>query len=139
MEKTKIEIRTVVAADIEKVWECWTDAKHIVNWNAASRDWHCPKAENDLRSNGKFSYTMAARDGSASFDFGGVYTAVEPQVYIAYILDDGREVSVRFEVEKGNVVITEIFEAENQNTLEMQQAGWQAILDTFKKYVEERN
>gem|GEM_PF-6351553 len=32
--------------------------------------------------------------------------------------------------------VTTVFDAEKMNPVEMQQSGWQSILDNFKKYVE---
>lgn len=132
-----ITITTNIQAAIDKVWDCWTLPEHIVNWNFASPDWHAPAAENDLREGGEFVFTMAARDGSVAFDFTGIYTLVEPYKLIEYRIADGRKVSVQFLVEANHVVVTETFETENQNSAEMQEAGWQAILNNFKDYVEQ--
>ena len=79
----KIEIKTRVNAPLSKVWEFWNDEKHIVNWNAASPEWHTTKAENDLRPDGRFSYRMEAKDGSFGFDFEGTYRQVKPQQFIS--------------------------------------------------------
>ena len=134
--KSMITVSTTVSSPIEKVWESWTHPAHIVNWNNASDDWHTPKATNDLRKDGRFSFTMAAKDGSFSFDFGGTYTAIDPQQKISYIMDDGRVAEVLFEQDGSHVKITEEFQAENIHSLEMQEGGWQAILNNFKKYTE---
>jgi uncharacterized protein YndB with AHSA1/START domain len=134
--KTIITVQARVLAPIEKVWNFWTDPKHIVHWNNASDDWHTPSAENDLRAGGRFLWRMEAKDGSFGFDFSGTYTKVEPQKHIEYTLDDGREVKISFVSEGYETTVTELFEAENENPAELQQAGWQAILDNFKKYVE---
>lgn len=134
--KTMITVSTTVNSPIEKVWDSWTSPAHIVNWNNASDDWHTPKAANDLHKDGRFTFTMAAKDGSFSFDFGGTYTSVEPEQKISYIMDDGRIAEILFEQDGSNIKITEIFQAENIHSLEMQEAGWQAILNNFKKYTE---
>lgn len=134
-----IQIQTEIQAGLQEVWNCFTQPEHIVNWNFASDDWHCPKATNDLRADGKFSYSMASKDGQYSFDFLGTYKQVDPMKLINYILDDGREVVVRFETRDGYVLIIEEFEPESQNPIEMQQQGWQAILDNFKHYTEQKN
>ena len=89
-DKPIITVRTTVQADIEQVWRCFTEPEHIVQWNAASEDWHTPAASNDLREGGTFTYTMAARDGSVSFDFGGTYDEVKQHQKIAYTMGDGR-------------------------------------------------
>jgi uncharacterized protein YndB with AHSA1/START domain len=136
MEKTKITVQTTVAANIQKVWEYWTAPQHIVNWNFASEDWHCPHAENDARTGGKFSSTMASKDGNMSFEFEGTYDEVIDQQRIAYTLPDGRQVTVSFEDLGGQTNVTESFDAESSHSEEMQRDGWQAILDNFKKYVE---
>ncbi|PBQ34814.1 polyketide cyclase [Sphingobacteriaceae bacterium] len=132
-----ITVATTVNAPIDKVWNYWTEPQHILHWNNASPDWHTPKSENDLREGGKFSSTMAARDGSMSFDFGGTYTKVELHKKIEYTLEDDRKVKINFTEEGQSTKIVEDFEAENQNSIELQKSGWQAIIDNFKKYTEE--
>ncbi len=133
---TNITIEATVNAPIERVWAYWNEPEHIKNWAFASDDWHCPASENDLRVGGKFSSTMAAKDGSFSFDFWGIYDEVDTNKYIAYTLGDDRKVSVTFTSDGDSTHIIQIFEAEETNPVEMQQGGWQAILNNFKKYAE---
>ncbi len=83
-KNNSITVETTVKATPEKVWEIFTDPKHIVNWCNASDDWHAPHAENDLRVGGHFKTTMAAKDGSFSFDFEGDYTNVKQFEIIEY-------------------------------------------------------
>lgn len=135
-QKAVITVETLVKAPLTVVWNAWTAPEHIMQWCHATDDWHAPYAENDLRVGGEFKTTMAAKDGSFSFDFGGTYSVVEPHRLIEYVMGDGRRVSVSFALEGGAVKVTEEFEAESTNTLEMQQSGWQAILDNFKKHTE---
>ena len=132
-----IKVETVVNAPVEKVWEYWTDPKHIVKWNNASEDWHTTEAKNDLRIGGKFTSRMEAKDGSFGFDFGGVYTEVRLYEAISYVLGDDRKVEINFINEENKTKIIENFEGENENPPELQQMGWQAILDNFKKYSEQ--
>lgn len=132
-----IKVETVVNAAVEKVWEYWTDPKHIVKWNNASEDWHTTEAKNDLKIGGKFTSRMEAKDGSFGFDFGGVYTEVRLYEAISYVLGDGRKVEINFINEENKTKIIENFEGENENPLEYQKMGWQAILDNFKKYSEQ--
>lgn len=132
----KITIETTVNAPINKVWDYWTTPAHIMQWNNASDDWHTPSATNDLQVGGSFTYQMAAKDGSFSFDFGGIYDAVVPHEQIAYTIADGRKVKIDFIPEGDSVKVIEELEAENENPIEMQQMGWQAILDNFKNYTE---
>ncbi len=137
MEKRKIiTVEATIKAPVEKVWNYWSAPKHIVQWNNASDDWHTPRAENDLRTGGKFFSRMEAKDGSSGFDFSGVYDQVKKHELIAYSISDGRKVSVTFSGDKNKTKITETFEAENTHSIELQKTGWQAILDSFKKYVE---
>ena len=131
-----ITIQKTVNASIDKVWDFWTTPEHITKWSFASPDWHTPHAENDLREGGKFSSTMAAKDGSMSFDFGGEYTLVEKNKAIEYILEDGRKVEISFTETPSGVEIIQSFDPETQNSEEMQRGGWQAILDNFKSYTE---
>jgi len=135
--KTNITIEATVNAPVEKVWEYFTKPEHVVKWNNASDDWHTTKAENDLQPGGKFSFRMEAKDGSFGFDFGGVYTNVETNKTIEYTLGDGRKVKADFSTNGNGSFISETFEAEDTHSIEMQKNGWQAILNNFKKYVEE--
>ena len=137
METQPIVIFAEINAPIEKVWHCWTNPSDIMQWNAASEDWHCPNAENDLQVGGKFTYTMASKDGSFSFGFGGEYTEVIPQERIAYVLGDERKVIITFEPQEHSVLVTETFDPETENSRELQQSGWQAILNNFKKHTEQ--
>jgi uncharacterized protein YndB with AHSA1/START domain len=134
--KAAITVETIVNAPVEKVWACWNEPQHIMKWCQASDDWHAPAAENDVRTGGKFKTTMAAKDGSFSFDFGGTYTQVQPNKVIDYVMDDGRKVHIEFSVNGKETKVVETFEAESENPVEMQRGGWQAILDNFKKYTE---
>ena len=134
--RTSVTVEANVNAPVEKVWAMWSEPRHIMNWNSASEDWHTPRAENDLRTGGTFSSRMEAKDGSFGFDFGGVYDEVVPNKTIAYTMGDGRKVNVRFTSEGNITKVTETFDAEETNPVEMQRGGWQAILDNFKKYAE---
>ena len=134
--KQTITVEITVNAPIEKAWKVWNEPDHITKWATGSPDWHTPYAENDLRVGGKFLSRMAAKDGSASFDFIGIYTEVQPHKSIAYTIEDGRKVKITFTSVGKAVKIAEAFEAETENTPELQRAGWQTILDNFKNHVE---
>lgn len=135
-KKTIITVEATVKAPVEKVWKFWSSPEHITQWNNASDDWHTPYAENDLRVGGKFTSRMEAKDGSFGFDFWGVYDVVVTNERIEYTLGDDRKVKIVF-TDQGNATqVTESFEAENENSVELQQSGWQAILDNFRKYTE---
>jgi uncharacterized protein YndB with AHSA1/START domain len=134
--KQSITVQATVDAPVEKTWKYFTEPDHITKWSFASDDWHAPRAENDLRKGGRFLTALAAKDGSFAFDFGGSYDNVVKHKEIQYTIDDGRKVKVIFESKGNATVVTETFEAESQNPIEMQRAGWQAFLDNFKKHVE---
>jgi uncharacterized protein YndB with AHSA1/START domain len=136
MSNETITVQQVVNAPLEKVWDYWTNPEHITQWNNASDDWYTPHAISDLTPGGTFSYRMEARDGSVGFDFAGVYDAVTPNNELQYTLGDGRKVTVQFQPQDGGTNVIELFEAESSHPVEMQQTGWQAILDNFKKYTE---
>ena len=131
-----ITITTLVNAPLTQAWTCFTDSAHIINWNFAADTWHCPAAANDLREGGTFSYTMAAKDGSFSFDFEGQHNTVLHHEYIASTLADGRKMSVRFAAQGEQTLVTETFEPESENPIALQTGGWQAILDNFKQHTE---
>lgn len=135
-ENNTITVETTVNAGLEKVWEFWTKPEHITQWAFALDDWHAPYADNDARTGGKFKTTMAAKDGSFSFDFEGEYSNVEEKALIEYTMADGRWVKISFTGDDKTTTVVEEFVPENQNSIEMQKGGWQAIMDNFKKHVE---
>lgn len=137
MSASKIVIETSVLGSVEDVWRAWTTPEDIKQWNAASDDWHTTAARVDLRVGGEFSSRMEAKDGSMGFDFEGIYTRVEPMSLIESKLGDDRRVLVEFIVDGNRVVIRESFDAEPSQPMEMQRAGWQAILDNFARHVQE--
>ncbi len=132
----KITIESTVAAKLNRVWDAWNDPADIKRWNSAQDDWHTTKSTVDLREGGKFMSRMEAKDGSAGFDFEGTYTRIVPHQLIEYRMSDGREVKVEFMEQAGGVLVKETFDAETENSPEMQRQGWQAILDGFTRYVE---
>ncbi len=131
-----ITVYTTVQAPLEKVWQYFTMPAHISQWYFASPDWHAPAAESDLRAGGTFKIRMEAKDGSFGFDFEGVYTAVQTLAQIDYAMSDGRAVCILFEETAAGVLVTETFDPETENPIDMQRSGWQMILDNFKQYVE---
>lgn len=131
-----ITVETTIDAPVDKVWDFWTSPDHITKWNSASDDWHTPWAKNDLKIGGNFSSRMEAKDGSFGFEFGGTYDDIKTHELIAYTLGDGRTVRVDFSANGTETRVVETFQAEDQNPAEMQQTGWQAILNNFKNYTE---
>ena len=135
---SRLTVEAIVHVPVGKVWEYWTEPDHIKKWSKASDDWHTPHAENDLRVGGKFVSRMEAKDGSFGFDFGGIYDEVRAHEYISYTLGDGRKVEITFIPQGNDTKVIEVFEAEMSNPIEMQQEGWQAILNNFKKHAEQQ-
>jgi uncharacterized protein YndB with AHSA1/START domain len=136
-ETKSITVKTTLDASLEEVWNKFTQPEHIINWNFASEDWHCPKAENHLEVGQNFVFTMASKDGEMSFDFVGTYQEVIPLKKLVYTIADGRRVTVKFDVMDKKVILTENFTPETENTFELQRGGWQSILDNFKKYTKQ--
>jgi len=136
-EKIEITVIATINAPVAKVWKTWTNPVDVMQWNNASDDWHTSHAENDLRAGGKFLYRMEAKDGSFGFDFEGRYDIVLEHELIEYTLADERKVKISFFKDGNSTRVTESFEAETENSIELQQAGWQAILNNFKKYTEQ--
>ena len=131
--------KLTVSAEINKskahVWELFNKPEHIVNWNFAHESWECPSAKNDLKVGGKLELRMQAKDGSFGFDLVGIYDDVVENESLKYNFEDGRNIEVIFEkISDHKTKVTQNFEPENQNPLEFQKEGWQAILDSFKKY-----
>lgn len=134
--KKELSIKTLINSSISLVWQCWTTPSDIMNWNNASDDWYTSHAENDLREGGRFNSRMESRDRKHGFDFSGIYTKVIPYTLIEYTMDDDRKVSISFSSSEKGIIIEETFEPEETYPFEKQRKGWQAILDNFRKYVE---
>ena len=131
-----ITVSTVIASPISSVWDCFVNPDHVIHWNQASDDWHCPKAVSDFKVGGKFTYTMAAKDGSVSFELWGTFDEIQENTALSYTLGDGRKVRVTFQDEGEHVLVTEVFDPEHVHSEDLQKTGWQAILDSFKAYCE---
>ena len=136
-ERVKVMVQCTLTTPIEKVWKYWTEPHHIQNWNYASDGYHCPNAINDLKENGNFSYTMASKDGMSTFDFKGKYLDIIPEELLKYEIEDGRIVTIVFSELGNETEIIQTIEAERNHSIEEQQAGWDAILQNFKKYCED--
>jgi uncharacterized protein YndB with AHSA1/START domain len=136
MSKPVITIETIVNKHIDKVWEMWTKPEHITKWCFASDDWHAPSSTSDFKVGGKLTTRMEAKDGSFGFEFWGIYNEIKPNEKLAIMLGDDRKWDTYFFVVEDGVKVIEEFEAESENPVEMQQAGWQMILNNFKKYAE---
>jgi len=133
----KITVETIVDAPIGRVWQAYTTPEDIVQWNAASDDWHTTKSTVDLRVGGAFSSRMEAKDGSFGFDFAGTYTNVMANRLLEYSFGD-RTARVEFAETPSGVNVKVTFDAETTHSVEQQQAGWQSILNNFKRHVESR-
>jgi uncharacterized protein YndB with AHSA1/START domain len=136
MTFSKITIQAKILVAKTKAWDYYTLPEHIVNWNFASDDWHCPRASNDLVVGGKFSWRMEAKDGSFGFDFEGVFMEIVPLEKLKYVFMDEREAEISFSALPEGTLVQIVFDAENENSLELQQAGWQSILDNYKSNTE---
>jgi uncharacterized protein YndB with AHSA1/START domain len=132
----KISIETRVKAPVDKVWAAWNTPEDIIQWNAASEDWHTTESTVDLREGGRFCARMEAKDGSMGFDFEAIYTRIVPQKFLGLRMSDGREITVEFLEEPDGVLVKQAFDAETENSPELQRQGWQAILDSFGRYAE---
>ena len=133
----KITVETTVRAPIDQVWKAYTTPEDIVQWNAASEDWHTTKSSVDLRVGGMFSSRMEAKDGSFGFDFAGTYTNIIPNRLLEYSFGE-RTATVEFSEAPGVVTVKVVFDAETTHSIEQQQGGWQAILNNFARHVEGR-
>jgi uncharacterized protein YndB with AHSA1/START domain len=135
---TPITVTAQLRTDIKKTWKYYTAPEHIVQWNFADPSWCCPSASNDLRPGGKYVARMEARDGSFGFDFEVVYDEIVEEKSLSYTMADGRKAKVEFSGSKSATQVTIQFDPENQNPVELQQNGWQSILNNFKQYAESR-
>lgn len=136
MSATRITVSATINAPLEKVWERYTAPDHITKWNFASADWQCPWAKNDLKVGGKYAARMEAKDGSFGFEFEAIYDVVKVNEELSYTMADGRKATNLFKANGAQTLVETTFDAESENSAEMQKGGWQAILDNFKKYAE---
>jgi uncharacterized protein YndB with AHSA1/START domain len=136
MTYSKIRIEATISAELAKVWTCWIQPQHITQWNFASDDWCCPTARNDVKMGGTYCARMEAKDGSFGFDFAAVYDEVIEHKKLSYTLEDGRKVTTEFQKIADKTKVTTVFDAEKENSEDLQRDGWQAILNNFKKYAE---
>lgn len=136
MDANQITVEVLVEAPLDRVWSCWTEPGHITRWNFASDDWCCPRVTSDLKVGGAYNARMEAKDGSFGFDLEAIYTEVEKNSVIAFKMVDGRMARTTFEAFDHATKVITIFDAEDENSIEMQRAGWQAILNNFKRHAE---
>ena len=129
-----ISVETTVHAPVDKVWAAYTTPADIMQWNAASDDWHTTSSSVELRVGGQFSSRMEAKDGRSGFDFAGTYTKIVPNALLEYSFGE-RTASVEFIPSQEGVKVRVTFVAEEEHSVEQQQAGWQAILNRFKQHV----
>lgn len=132
----KITVTAIVNADNKRAWDYYTKPEHITKWNFADPSWFCPSASNDMRVGGKYSARMEAKDGSFGFDFEAIYSEIVDGEKFSYGMSDGRQVTVVFNKNGNKTEVIVTFDPEQENPIEMQKGGWQAILDNFKKYAE---
>ncbi len=131
-----ITVKTTINASAKDVWMYFTTPSDIEHWNYSSETWECPKARNELKVGGTFTYTMAAKDKSEQFDFRGIFTRIEPPNTLAYTMEDGRTAEITFNETDTGTLVTYVIEAETINPKTAQKKGWEAILKHFKQYVE---
>lgn len=132
----KITVKTLIKADKQKVWDFYTKPDHITKWNFAIDTWQCTYASNDMKVGGKYIARMEAKDGSFGFDFEAIYNDIIDGELFTYTMSDNRVATIKFNDVSDKTEVTIVFDAESENPIEMQQQGWQLILDNFKKYTE---
>lgn len=135
MSNSKITVQASISADAKKVWNYYNNPKHIINWNFADPSWHCPSAENDMRIGGTYKARMEAKDGSYGFDFEAIYSEINKGKNFTYEFG-GRTATVQFNELDSQTEVVVTFAPEEENPIEMQKGGWQAILNSFKNYTE---
>ncbi len=136
MNITAITISTTIDTTLEAAWKFYNEPEHIVQWNFASEDWICPSASVDLQPGGEYKVRMESKDGNMGFDLEAIYSDVSAPEQVSYVMTDGRKVNTHFSESEAGVIVTTIFDPEKTHDHETQRAGWQAILDNFKKYAE---
>ena len=135
-DNTLLTVQTLLKCDLARAWSAYTDPQAIVQWNFAAPEWHCPRADNDLRVGGMLRTRMEAKDGSMGFDFEGTYTEVVPLQRLAYALGEDRLVLAVFSDSDGQTQLTVSFTPDGSFPADYQIEGWQAILNNYKAFAE---
>ncbi len=133
----KISIEATINADLKKTWNYYTLPEHITKWNFADPSWHCPSASNEMKIGGKYLARMEAKDGSFGFDFEAYYTEINLGNSFTYEFGERICTIEMTELENNQTAIKITFDPETENPIELQQQGWQLILNNFKSYTEE--
>lgn len=133
-QRVVLKAETTIDLPVEKVWELWTNAEHIPNWNNVSEEWVTRWAENDATKGGKFFFRMETRDGTQGFDYRGEYMNVIQYKVLESVLDDGRKDKVEFMSNGRHTRLLQTFEANDTDPVEMQQHFCQAVVESFKHY-----
>ena len=131
-----LTVQVSLNCDAARAWAAYTDPEAIVKWNFAAPEWHCPRADNDLRVGGVLRSRMEAKDGSMGFDFEGTYTEVVPQQRLAYSMGEDRHVLAVFSEADGHTTLTVSFTPDTTFPAEYQVGGWQSILNNYKALAE---
>ena len=132
----KIAVEVTVDVTPDRAWDFFTVESAVTQWNQASPDWHCPSAHIDLRVGGRHAARMEAKDGSFGFDYLGTYEEVNPPHSLTLRLEDRRLVRTTFEAFGTGTRVRTVFDAETANPADLQQQGWQSILDSYASFVE---
>jgi uncharacterized protein YndB with AHSA1/START domain len=136
MANQPISVSTTVDVPRSETWHYYTEAEHVINWNFASEDWHCPAARNDLREGGTFAITMASKDGNMEVELEGTYEEIKPEQHIAYTLENGNKVTVDFKDQDDGTRVDIRFEPDPDEDHDSQRDQWEGILGNFRQYAE---
>ena len=77
------------------------------------------------------------RTGAGGFDYTGTFEDAVACKSLKSSLADGRKVEASFSGAGTETTVVVKFDPDKQVSEDMQKAGWQAILDNFKKYTEQ--
>jgi uncharacterized protein YndB with AHSA1/START domain len=89
-----------------------------------------------MQIGGIYKVRMEAKDGSFGFDFEAIYTEIIEGKKFTYEFY-GRTITVQFDNLGNQTEVVVTFDPENENPIEIQQNGWQMILNNFKAYTEQ--
>jgi len=136
--ESTVTVKTAVNAGVEKVWQTWTTPADIMLWNNPSENWHNTLVEVELHNGGNFLFEMRAKDGSEGFDYVGKYDKILTNELIELTTRDGRKAINNFIAEGDKTIVTETFTIDESVSVELQKEFCQNILDSFKRYVEDK-
>jgi len=149
-EDIKLEIKRLIKAPRERVFEAWTDPEQLKEWFGPHEGYLVPRVKMDLRTGGKYRIQMKNPDGEFHTAV-GTYREIKPPERLVFTWaweKDGSEPDFG-EVEPAEMLIVLEFHARGEDTelvltqtqfasvesRDRHEHGWNGCLDNLEKLV----